>query len=139
MTVAAVYISTADSPAITRPSYLLAAISTNSLCSCYSCFFLYFLTDQRCCFFLHQGDCFLLIEQIGKSRDHRCSRRMVYYNGTVHFTWGLFANVLFLLCAILIIRSRHIKGGIDHLRDGLNFSAQLLLDAVKIEPIFVGD
>lgn len=54
-------------------------------------------------------------------------------------TTDLFANVLFLMCAILILRSRHIKGGIDHLRDGLNFSAQLLLNAVKIEPIFVGD
>lgn len=51
----------------------------------------------------------------------------------------LFANVLFLLCVILILRSRHIEGRIDHLRNGFNFSAQLLLNAVKIEPIFVGD
>lgn len=69
-------------------------------------------------------------------KDDVLQRDSTFYVGT---TGDLFANVLFLMCAILILRSRHIKGGIDHLRDGLNFSAQLLFDAVKIKPIFVGD
>lgn len=51
----------------------------------------------------------------------------------------LFANVLLFLCAVWIIRPRHVQGRIDHLGDGLDLGAELLLDAVKIEPIFVGD
>lgn len=51
----------------------------------------------------------------------------------------LFANVLLFLCAILIIRPWYVKRRIDHLRDGLNFRAQLLLNTVKIETILVGD
>lgn len=51
----------------------------------------------------------------------------------------LFANVLLLLCAVRVIRPGHVQGRIDHLGDGLDLGAELLLDAVKIEPIFVGD
>lgn len=39
----------------------------------------------------------------------------------------------------MILRSRHIQGGINHLGDGFDFGSQLFLDAVKIESIFVGD
>lgn len=66
----------------------------------------------------------------------RCTTRLRRLRGT---NSGLFANVLFFLCAVLILRSRHIKGRIDHLRDRLNFGTQLFLDAVKIKTIFVGD
>lgn len=51
----------------------------------------------------------------------------------------LFADVLLLLCAVGVIRPGHVKGRIDHLGDGLDLGAKLFLDAVKIEPIFVGD
>ena len=51
----------------------------------------------------------------------------------------LFTDVLLLLRAVRIIRPRYVQCRIDHLRDGLNFRAQLLLNAVKIETILVGD
>lgn len=52
---------------------------------------------------------------------------------------SLFTNVLLFLCTILIIRPWHVQRRIDHLRDGLNFRAQLLLNTMKIETILVGD
>lgn len=51
----------------------------------------------------------------------------------------LFANVLLLLCAVGVIRPGHVQGRVDHLGDGLDLGAELFLDAVKIESIFVGD
>lgn len=51
----------------------------------------------------------------------------------------LFANVLLFLCAVRVIRPGNVQGRIDYLGDGFDLGAELLLDAVEIEPIFVGD
>lgn len=51
----------------------------------------------------------------------------------------LFANVLLFLCAVGVIRPGHVQGRIDHLGDGLDLGAELLLDAVQVEPVLVGD
>lgn len=78
----------------------------------------------------HSASPLLLQTHFLPSDDVDCS----YYTATL-----LFTNILLLLCAVGIIRSRYVQCRIDHLRNGLDFRAKLLLDSVQIETILVGD
>jgi hypothetical protein len=74
----------------------------------------------------------------GKSGGRGCRCRC---NGTLLLDLlGLRQGVLEGLLPLVLRRVRcHIKAPVDALRDGLNFSAELLLDLVKVESILVGN
>lgn len=86
-------------------------------------------------------------------------RNAAYYSSSTHAInhtlalshFHLFTNVVLLIvhAGVLVLGSaatdatrqgiRHIQHRIDHLRDRLDLSAQLLLDAVQIVTIVVGN